>query len=149
MIGLPAETRVWLAAGVTDMRKGFDGLAMAVQETLRRDPFSGHVFVFRGRRGDLIKLLWWSGDGLCLFAERNLAFEALKFKTLELEKLKMQLHKLRRQQFGRSSERLAREIGQLELAIEEIEASQTAGAPAAVDEPVEAADETAETPPVE
>src|SRR5436853_7496390 len=84
-----------------------------------------------------------------LFAERNLAFEALKFKTLELEKLKMQLHKLRRQQFGRSSERLAREIGQLELAIEEIEASQTAGAPAAVDEPVEAADETAETPPVE
>src|SRR5213595_2555633 len=70
MIGLPAETRVWLAAGVTDMRKGFDGLAMAVHETLRRDPFSGHVFVFRGRRGDLIKLLWWSGDGLCLFAKR-------------------------------------------------------------------------------
>ena len=59
MIGLPAETRVWLAAGATDMRKGFDGLAMAVQATLKRDPFSGHVFVFRGRRGDLIKLLWW------------------------------------------------------------------------------------------
>src|SRR5437016_13507131 len=70
MIGLPGETRVWLAAGVTDMRKGFDGLAMAVQETLRRDPFSGHVFVFRGRRGDLIKMLWWSGDGLCLFSKR-------------------------------------------------------------------------------
>jgi transposase len=70
MIGLPVETRVWLAAGVTDMRKGFDGLAMAVQETLRRDPFSGHVFVFRGRRGDLIKVLWWSGDGLCLLAKR-------------------------------------------------------------------------------
>ena len=70
MIGLPAETRVWLAAGATDMRKGFDGLAMAVQGTLLRDPFSGHVFVFRGRRGDLIKVLWWSGDGLCLFAKR-------------------------------------------------------------------------------
>ena len=70
MIGLPAETRVWLAAGATDMRKGFDGLAMAVQETLRRDPFGGHVFVFRGRRGDLLKVLWWSGDGLCLFAKR-------------------------------------------------------------------------------
>ena len=63
MIGLPADTRVWLVAGATDMRKGFDGLAMAVQTTLTRDPFSGHVFVFRGRRGDLIKVLWWSGDG--------------------------------------------------------------------------------------
>ena len=70
MIGPPAGTRVWLAAGPTDMRKGFDGLAMLVQSTLRRDPFSGHVFVFRGRRGDLIKLLWWSGDGLCLYAKR-------------------------------------------------------------------------------
>ena len=70
MIGLPAGTRVWLAAGATDMRKGFDGLALAVQTTLRRDPFSGHVFVFRGRRGDLIKVLWWDGQGLCLFAKR-------------------------------------------------------------------------------
>jgi transposase len=70
VIGLPAGTRVWLVAGATDMRKGFDGLAMVVQATLARDPFSGHVFVFRGRRGDLIKLLWWSGDGLCLFAKR-------------------------------------------------------------------------------
>jgi transposase len=70
MIGLPASTRVWLAAGATDMRKGFDGLSMLVQGALRRDPFSGHVFVFRGRRGDLIKVLWWSGDGLCLYAKR-------------------------------------------------------------------------------
>ena len=70
MIGLPGGTQVWLAAGATDMRKGFDGLAMVAQETLRADPFSGHVFVFRGRRGDLIKVLWWSGDGLCLFAKR-------------------------------------------------------------------------------
>ena len=70
MIGLPAGTRVWLAAGTTDMRNGFDGLSMIVQSTLRHDPFSGHVFVFRGRRGDLIKVLWWSGDGLCLFAKR-------------------------------------------------------------------------------
>src|SRR5436305_5586329 len=70
VIGLPSSTKVWLAAGATDMRKGFDGLAMAVQTTLQRDPFSGHVFVFHGRRGDLIKVLWWSGDGLCLFAKR-------------------------------------------------------------------------------
>jgi len=70
MIGLPAVTRVWLAPGATDMRKGFDGLAMLIQAVLQRDPFSGHVFAFRGRRGDLIKVLWWSGDGLCLFAKR-------------------------------------------------------------------------------
>lgn len=70
MIGLPAGTRVWLATGATDLRRGFDGLALLVQSTLRRDPYSGHVFAFRGRRGDLIKILWWSGDGLCLFAKR-------------------------------------------------------------------------------
>ncbi len=70
MIGLPAGTRVWLAAGATDMRKGFDSLAAQVQSVLGQDPFSGHVFCFRGRRGDLVKLLWWDGDGLCLFAKR-------------------------------------------------------------------------------
>ena len=70
MISLPAGTRIWLAAGVTDMRRGMYGLAAMVQTTLAEDPFSGHVFVFRGRRGDLIKLLWWSGDGMCLFAKR-------------------------------------------------------------------------------
>jgi transposase len=70
MIGLPGGTRIWLAAGHTDMRKGFDGLAALVQTQLAADPFSGHVFVFRGRRGDRVKLLWWSGDGLCLFAKR-------------------------------------------------------------------------------
>jgi transposase len=70
MIGLPGGTRIWLAAGVTDMRKGFDGLAALVQGTLAESPFSGHVFVFRGRAGDRIKLLWWDGSGLCLFAKR-------------------------------------------------------------------------------
>jgi transposase len=70
MIGLPAGTKVWLACGVTDMRKGFDGLAALVQLNLREDPFSGQLFVFRGRRGDRVKILWWDGDGLCLFAKR-------------------------------------------------------------------------------
>jgi len=70
MIPVLSGARVWLAAGHTDMRKGFDGLALMVQETLKRDPHSGHLFVFRGRRGDLIKVLWWDGDGLCLFAKR-------------------------------------------------------------------------------
>ena len=70
MISLPSGTRIWLAAGMTDMRRGFDGLASIVQEKLAADPFAGHVFVFRGRRGDLVILLWWVGDGLCLFAKR-------------------------------------------------------------------------------
>jgi transposase len=61
MIALPPGARVWLAAGATDMRKGFDGLAGLVQTQL---------FVFRGRRGDRLKILWWDGDGLCLFAKR-------------------------------------------------------------------------------
>jgi transposase len=70
MIGLPAGTHVWLAAGLTDMRCGFNGLAAKVQTALAEDPYSGHVFVFRGRRGDIVKVLWWTGDGLCLLAKR-------------------------------------------------------------------------------
>lgn len=70
MIGMPTNTQIWIAAGVTDLRRGFDGLSAIAQTTLEQNPFSGHVFVFRGRRGDLIKLLWWDGDGLCLFAKR-------------------------------------------------------------------------------
>jgi transposase len=57
VIELRAGTRIWVAAGVTDMRRGFQGL-------------SAQVFVFRGRRGDTIKILWFDGDGLCLFAKR-------------------------------------------------------------------------------
>ena len=70
MIGLPLGARVWLAAGVTDLRKGFDGLAAIVKATLAEDPYSGHLFVFRGRKGDRVKALWYDGDGLCLFAKR-------------------------------------------------------------------------------
>ena len=70
MIHIPTGTKIWIAAGVTDMRRGFDGLSAQVQTVLEQQPFSGHVFVFRGRRGDIVKLLWWDGDGLCLFAKR-------------------------------------------------------------------------------
>lgn len=70
MITIPAGVRIHLAMGVTDMRKGFDGLAMLVQDVLKQNPFSGHFFIFRGRRGDLVKLLYWDGQGYCLFAKR-------------------------------------------------------------------------------
>ena len=70
MIGLAAGTRIWIVAGVTDMRRGFVGLSGMVQTALQENPFSGQVFIFRGRRGDLVKVLWFDGDGLCLFAKR-------------------------------------------------------------------------------
>ena len=70
MIGPPPGTRIWVVAGTTDMRKGFDGLSALVQSALADTPFSGHLFVFRGRRGDRVKILWWDGDGLCLFYKR-------------------------------------------------------------------------------
>jgi transposase len=70
MIPVPSSARVYVAAGPTDMRKGFDGLSTLVQETLKKDPFRGCLFVFRGRRGDLVKVLWWDGQGFCLFAKR-------------------------------------------------------------------------------
>jgi transposase len=70
MIPIPNGVRVWLATGHTDMRKGFPGLALVVQETLKRDPFDGDLFIFRGRRGDVIKIVWHDGQGACLFTKR-------------------------------------------------------------------------------
>ena len=89
MIPVPSGARVWLASGHTDMRKGFDGLALLVQEVLKRDAHNGHLFVFRGRRGGLIKVLWH-------------------------DKLKYTIKKLRHEQFGQSSER-GTLLDQLEL----------------------------------
>ena len=70
MIPIPVGVRVWLAAGVTDMRRGFATLAAQAQDVLKEDPYAGHLFVFRGRRGDLIKMIWWDGQGACLFSKR-------------------------------------------------------------------------------
>jgi transposase len=70
MIGAPANTQIWIAAGVTDLRRGFTGLSALVQTKLEKSPMSGQVFIFRGRRGDLVKLIWFDGDGLCLFCKR-------------------------------------------------------------------------------
>ena len=70
MISLPAGSKIWLVAGITDMRGGLHGLASKVQNTLRADPFSGHLFVFRGKSGVLLKVLWANRDGLCQFTKR-------------------------------------------------------------------------------
>ena len=70
MIAIPGNVRVWLATGHTDMRRGFPRLARLVQESLKRDPHAGDLYVFRGRRGDLIKVIWHDGQGACLFSKR-------------------------------------------------------------------------------
>ena len=70
LMGLPSGSRIWLAAGFTDLRKGMDGLSALVQTALHESPYSGQLFVFRGRRGDKVKVLWHSGDGICLFCKR-------------------------------------------------------------------------------
>ena len=70
MIPVPCGVRVWLAVGRTDMRRGMNGLALQVQEALRRDPHAGDLYVFRGARGDLIKILWHDGLSMLLYAKR-------------------------------------------------------------------------------
>ena len=70
MILVPSGVRVWLAVGRTDMRKGMNGLALQVQEVLGRDPHVGDLYVFRGARGGLIKIIWHDGIGMSLYAKR-------------------------------------------------------------------------------
>ena len=70
MIPIPTGVRVWLATGYTDMRRGFPSLALQVQEVLGKDPLGGHLFCFRGRRSDLLKVIWHDSQGACLFTKR-------------------------------------------------------------------------------
>ena len=70
MLNWPPSVRIFLAAGPTDMRKGFDSLASVVEACMALDPFSGHLFVFRSRRGDRVKALYWDTDGYVLFYKR-------------------------------------------------------------------------------
>jgi transposase len=70
MLTLSGQVKVFLAAEPTDMRKSFDTLAALVQDVLRLDPLSGHLFVFRGRRADRVKILWWDTHGYAIFYKR-------------------------------------------------------------------------------
>jgi transposase len=70
MIVPPAGARVWLATGATDMRRGMNSLALQVQQSLSRDPHACDLYVFRGKRGDLLKVLWHDGLGMSLYARR-------------------------------------------------------------------------------
>jgi len=70
VISLAPGTKVFLACRPVDLRNGFDGLAAKAEQMIGADPFSGHLFLFRGKRGDYLKALYWDGSGLCLFAKR-------------------------------------------------------------------------------
>ena len=70
MLNLPGQVKVYLCVGATDMRKSFDSLAAMVEEQLQLNPLSGHLFVFRSRRGDRLKLLYWDGTGLVMAYKR-------------------------------------------------------------------------------
>ena len=96
MIPIPAGVRVWLATGYTDLRRGFPSLALQVQEVLKQDPLGGHLFCFRGRRSDLIKVIWHDSQGACLFVKRlergkfiwpSVAGEAVTISTAQLSYL--------------------------------------------------------------
>ena len=71
MLSFPPAVRIWLALAPADLRKGFDALAELVRQHLRDDPLSGHVFVFRNRRGDRIKLLYWDSDGFVIVYKKQ------------------------------------------------------------------------------
>ena len=70
MMPMAPGTKVFLACKPVDMRKGLDGLSAQVSAVIKMDPFCGHLFVFRGKRGDYVKVLHWDGSGLCLYAKR-------------------------------------------------------------------------------
>jgi transposase len=82
VIGPAGQVRVLVATKPVDFRKGMDGLAALVKEQLRSDPFSGAIYVFRAKRADRVKLIWWDGTGLCLFAKR---LEDDKFRWPKIE----------------------------------------------------------------
>lgn len=80
MLTLPPMVKVFVCTQATDMRKGYDGLSAMAAEVVKQDPLSGHYFVFRNRGGDKLKLLYWGGDGLCIWSKR------LERGTFELPK---------------------------------------------------------------
>ena len=70
MLSIPGQVKIFLGVAPVDMRKGFDTLAALVSETLQADPLSGHLFVFRSKRADRVKLLYWAGDGFVIWYKR-------------------------------------------------------------------------------
>lgn len=88
MINLPPTVRIFLASAPADMRRGYDGLAALTTSVLAQDPLSGHLFVFRNRRGDRLKILYWDRDGLAIWAKR-LESGVFRFPTPEGDRIEV------------------------------------------------------------
>ena len=121
MIGPSGNVRVYLACGVTDMRRGIDGLSALVETVVKEAPGSGAIFGFRGKRADRIKLLWWDGQGFCLFykvLERGYfpwptAKEGVAHLTqAQLSMLVCGFHKVRDTDFSKSRTPISESPGQ-------------------------------------
>ncbi|NCC58162.1 MAG: transposase [Synergistales bacterium] len=89
MIHMPSHTRVFLAPGITDMRKAINGLSILVQAALELDPFSGHLFVFCNRSQTMIKVLYWDRNGFCLWQKR---LEKHRFKWPQRGEQILEIH---------------------------------------------------------
>jgi transposase len=88
MVGLPTSVRIWLAARPTDLRKSFDTLAELVRQQLQGDPLSGQLFVFRNKRADRVKLLYWDDDGFVIVYKR-LEIGTFRFPPAEAASVEM------------------------------------------------------------
>jgi transposase len=88
MLNLPPSVRIWLATKPTDLRKSFDGLAELVRLQIQVDPYSGHLFVFRNKRADRVKLLYWDDDGYAIWYKR-LEVGTFRFPTCEEGRVSM------------------------------------------------------------
>jgi len=98
MFNLSPSTRIFVSTKPVDMRRSFDGLFKLVQSTIRQDPYSGHLFLFRSRRGNLIKALWWDVDGWAIFAKRldvgTFRFPEVRFVDGQYEPIEMERSEL-------------------------------------------------------
>jgi transposase len=100
MFNLSQSVRIFVCTKPVDMRLGFNGLFGLVQAVFRQDPLSGHLFLFRSKRGNFIKLLWWDVDGLALFAKRlevgtfkfpDVRFVNGKYEPLEIDRVELMM----------------------------------------------------------
>lgn len=88
MVSLPTSVRIWLATRATDLRKSFDSLAELVRQQLAGDPLSGQLFVFRNKRADRVKLLYWDEDGFVILYKR---LEAGTFRFPQAEAVGLEI----------------------------------------------------------
>lgn len=93
MLSLPPSVRIFISTVPADMRRSFDGLSAMTEQVLEQDPFSGHLFVFRNKRGDRVKILYWDRSGYCLWYKR-LERGTFRFPTHEATSIEVEASEL-------------------------------------------------------